>query len=149
MKACCVRARGARETKEKNEAESICRSAVPAISCRYYLLQVILYIPSSSVYTFLYSILIFVVFSSILRCGSIFFYCDWNLGSHSLGVIRVNGIDFEEIKVELFKRQQLSAEFKGTASYIHTYIYMYACVCAICHTYVLLSKNIHSTVVIQ
>jgi hypothetical protein len=32
-----------------------------------------------------------------------------------IGVIRVNGIDFEEIKLDLSKRQHLSAEFKGTS----------------------------------
>lgn len=46
---------------------------------------------------------------------------------------RVNGIDFEEIKVELSKRQQLSPEFQGNTN---------QCVCKHC-TALHLSKNFH------
>lgn len=43
---------------------------------------------------------------------------------------RVNGIDFEEIKVELSKRQHLSPEFRGNLSfldfYFHSKQYLYS-----------------------
>lgn len=94
------------EGKEaKNEAESIRWPDVTAISCSYYLLQVILLIPWSSSFGFLFN----------FWDSSIIIYCNWDLGFCFSGVIRVNGIDFEEIRVDLSKRQQLSPEFKGTS----------------------------------
>ncbi|PON62849.1 S-crystallin [Parasponia andersonii] len=41
---------------------------------------------------------------------------------------KVNGIDFEEIKVELAKRQQLTPEFKGTVRPTHAILIYLACV---------------------
>jgi len=42
----------------------------------------------------------------------------WNLNTVSY---RVNGIDFEEIKVDLSKRQHLSPEFQGNQSIVDFY----------------------------
>ena len=83
----------------KDEAEGICGPHVPTISCGSHILQV-----------FLLSLL----FSFLI----LFLEFEFEFGLCIL--YRVNGIDFEEIKVDLSKRQQLSPEFRGYSYFLFT-----------------------------
>lgn len=89
-----------REKGQEDEAESICRSNVTAVSSCSYLLQVI----NKQSHIPLY----------FIKLGFLFFFLVIDLDMVS-PISRVNGINFEEIEVSLAKRQQLSPEFKGVA----------------------------------
>lgn len=83
-----IRARATQRIRE-DEAQSLRGSNVAAISSCYYLLQVILLL-------FVYPTQLELKLKALISV-----------------LCRINGIDFEEIKVELAKRQQYSHEFKG------------------------------------
>lgn len=85
------------ERRNKNEAESVCRPHVPAIPRDSHLLQVF-----SLSFSFPNNFNQFVLRNTVIE-----------FDTAKPEIDRVNGIEIEEIHIELSKRQHLSPEFQG------------------------------------
>lgn len=104
--------RSSERGKLENEAESIRRQNVTAITGCSHLLQVIFFI------SFPFVIASSCTNSNCKFLNMVFFF----LRVFDLGIVyywcRVNRIDFEEVRVDISKRQHLTPEFKGTLNQV-------------------------------
>lgn len=86
------------------EAEGVCRSYVPTISSSSYILQVINSTISSII--------------TVYFIHDFFTIYGWNTHYDLEWILkRLNGIQFEEIKIDTSKRHQLSPQYTGTIWY--------------------------------
>lgn len=108
------------------EAEGVRRSDFPALARRAHLLQVrnqSLRFPSFvfiGLHSFHKCTQNLPIFFRIIRAGSRFFFfchsqCDRTriITMHVMLIIRVNGIDFEEVRIDLAQGQHRSPQFQG------------------------------------